>query len=163
MYRAIRVGLGVLLVCAVAACASHGERADTSTDAGGKPSTTDVPSIPGDCENGSLRYGPRALPPATRGATYEVRLSEHAEPDWRGAGYHAGTLPPGFDLEGTTRDTLTLRGVPAEAGSFELTVYAIHDRDSNGCSTMPDPHTFHLDVVDGDAGADADASADASP
>ncbi len=117
----------------------------------------------GDCENGSLSFGPVALPVANVGTPYDERLLTHAESGWYGVMYsHGGVdveaLPAGLTVQGKADPRVT--GVPRHPGRFTFTVDAIHSRDSNGCSTMPDPHEFVLDVVDelADGGTDASSA-----
>jgi hypothetical protein len=159
-----RLGLGIVIACVVAACGAKIERA---ADSGASPTGDErgngdagvvAPPRAGECGAFSRPFGPVTLPSASKGATYEVRLREYADSEWWGLEYSAEDLPPGLELT-STPDPL-LRGVPTSAGSFELTVLAIHGKSSNGCSTMPDPHTFRLDVADVNGGTDAGADAD---
>lgn len=167
MHWTLRRGAGLSIACVLVACASEIERgagpaASPERDA---QRTSDAGAVErpgsGQCGNGSLTFGPVTLPSASKGTTYEVRLRDYADPDWFGLEYamsDADALPPGLEL--TSSPDPVLRGVPTSAGSFELTVSAIHGTDSNGCSTMADPHSFRLDIADVDGGADAGADAD---
>ncbi|MBX3260481.1 MAG: hypothetical protein KF782_12375 [Labilithrix sp.] len=165
MLRKTRLGAGLVIACVLAACASEIEHAGSAAfpkEEAHRTNDAGVVERPGSgsCGNFSLTFGPVTLPSASKVATYEVRLRNYAEPGWYGLEYvedAAETLPPGLELTSTPEPVL--RGVPTSAGSFDFTVLAIHGTDSNGCSTMPDPHSFHLDIadVDGiDAGADAE-------
>jgi hypothetical protein len=95
---------------------------------------------------------------------YEARLRDYADREWGGLEYslsNADSLPPGLDLTSTDLKTdPVLRGVPTSAGSFAFTVLAVHGTDSNGCSTMPDPHSFQIDITDADGGSDAGLDGD---
>lgn len=112
------------------------------------------PEREGTCENGSLTFDRVTLPSASKGEGYEVRLRDYADPAWRGLEYRADALPPGLELTDSPPDAPILRGVATAVGSFDVVVYAVHGIDSNGCSTMPDPQPFRLEVTEGDAGAD---------
>lgn len=166
MISAARLGAGLLIGCLLAACGAEIDRSARSTPSSDEkdeetPKDPEVRQRPeqGSCTNFSLQFGPVTLPPASLGAPYEVRLRDYADPQWSGVKYGASNgpyeLPVGFEL--TAPLDPVLRGVPTSAGSFEFGVFAIHGLDSNGCSTMPDPHTFHLEVVDADDGTDAGA------
>lgn len=170
MISAARLGARLLIGCALAACGSENERSSRSTPSSdAKDETSQRPSGPqttdrqleGSCENFSLQFGPATLPPASLGAPYEVRLRDYADRQWSGVKYSASDgaydFPAGFELP----DPLdpVLRGVPTSAGTFEFAVLALHGLDSNGCSTMPDPHTFRIEVVEADGGSDAGADA----
>jgi hypothetical protein len=73
-------------------------------------------------------------------------------------------VPEGFEVTGHTKSTLVLRGTPTKVGTITFTVYAVHGRASNGCSTMPDPHAFSLEILDEPEPGLMDAGiADASP
>jgi hypothetical protein len=159
---------GALIACTFSlACwgrVTESGTADTSPNQ--RAPTTDVPPRDdGFCENGSLDFGPATLPSGPKGVAYRVVLGDYAEDGWYGESYYGSSnaLPPGLKLTGKSpKSALVVEGVPTKAGSFELTVYAGHGLDSNGCSTMPDPHTFTLEITDGDAGYADAGSTDAS-
>ena len=157
-----RIGVGAMTLSVMVACGAEIERGASSGSGspGGAPATSARVEPPGTCENFSLHFGPATLPPASKGTTYEVALRTYADREWRGLQYKAASLPPGLALATSPVDALVLRGVPITSGVFDFDVYAIHGSDSNGCSTMPDPHKFHLEIGDGDAGADAAVDGD---
>lgn len=115
------------------------------------------PPEEGRCELGSLSFGPSDLPAAVLGHAYEVDAADYAEEGWRGASYSASSLP---EWLAASKSGVYLSGVPTETGTFQFTIYAVHDATSDGCSIMPDPHTFRIEVTATAADAGADASAD---
>lgn len=134
------------------ACTTSSSPEPTSTEKTTTPPPPPTPPTPprqeGQCENFSLSYGPVTLPRAVHGEAYDVMLSEYADSEWRGSSYgDSYSLPPGLTLIGKdSRESLALRGTPTTAGSYDFTVSAYHGLDANGCSTMPDPHRFHLEI-----------------
>jgi hypothetical protein len=154
--------VGVLIVASFVAC---GAEIDRSGSRGAQDKTGGIMTPPpgeGQCENFSLTFGSVTLPAAVKGTTYDIRLHDYAQDGWYGDEYSPESLPPGLEL--TTHAPASdpvLRGVPTEAGSFRFVIRAVHGLDGNGCSTMPDPHPFVLDVAEADGGADAaDAASD---
>ena len=159
----MRLLRSVLVACALVACVKIDDlgtpRRETPTTPGAKETEVDPPIIEdGFCENGSLDYGPLALPPAVKGREYEAKVSEWADDDWWGTFYYESSLPPGLVLGGDEHHlgSLVIRGTPTESGRFEVRLYAGHDVDSNGCSTMPDPHTFEIEIYETDLDAGTD-------
>jgi hypothetical protein len=170
MLSRVRFGAALFVVCALGACGSEIERGagsarspkeDVPSKSGAGPAGTAERAGAGKCENFALDFGPVTLPSGSKGASYEVRLKDHAEPGWSGVVYFESSgrdLPAGLELTGSSDPVL--QGVPTSAGSFEITVLAGHGKDSNGCSTMPDPHVFRLDIADPDGGIEAGPDAD---
>ena len=130
-----------------------------STDPTSASATTDPSISESDtCENGSLHFGPVALPPAMEGAAYSVSLLDYAEEGWIGASY-GGTPPFGFELD---EETLVLSGTPIVTGLFNFTVEAYHEV-VDGCSTMPDPHDFTIEVLPDVGETDPGTETDTDP
>lgn len=152
-----RLAVGLSITTLLVACSAEPAASQDRSSGENAPSDSGVSGVEwqeGTCENFSLTFGPVTLPSASKGKPYEVHLKEHAESGWYGVTHDSEGLPPGLEL--TRGPYPILRGIPISVGSFEFSVYATHDIDSNGCSTMPDPHGFRLDIEDeGDGGTEA--------
>jgi hypothetical protein len=125
--------------------------AGTSTDSGagefiGDASDNDDGDDDGFCENLPLEFGTAGLPPALVGGFYSVNLRDYAEPGWSGAGYSLGWDAPPW-LEIPDESSPVIEGTPEEEGYTVFTVSAYFGIDEDGCSTVPDEHTFTLSVV----------------
>jgi hypothetical protein len=157
------------LAFATATACGSAQGSPTTSDAGSRPATGDDAGVttqfpPGTCENGSLSFGPYTLVSTFVGAAYSVDLRDYASSEWSGVEYSADDLPPGISLASVDEPRLT--GKATKSGQFTFTVAALHGVSSNGCSTMPDPASFVLDVGGDatavDAGADASSESDGS-
>jgi hypothetical protein len=147
-----------MITLALAACGSTSSTSTSpATDASSTPPEGGVVRPPtGDCTMFSRRFGPVTLPAATLGSPYSEALRDYADREWFGREYqisYVNGLPPGLEL--TSKLDPILRGAPTTLGSFEFDVEAYRDSTSGGCSFMPDPQTFRIEVTDGDGGADA--------
>ena len=137
--------------------------AGTSTDGGAGEFSGDASDDDGEddgfCENLPLEFGTAGLPQAFVGEPYSVNLRDYAEAGWSGVGYSLDSEAPA-GLEIPDESVPVLEGIPEEEGFSMFDVSAYFGIDENGCSTVPDVHTFTIFV--GPASETSSTSSDES-